>query len=228
MTKVRQEPRISANKLGEYLVASPSRRRTILQDQKYPDEFKVARYKEATQAISRFLAGGAKDLQILQKAIALLEATSPQTTFQSQDRELSIQALKAVISNHNQWSFSGLKLAHGAANVAPLTISGVQVSVRPEIVATSADKKGKLIVGAIKLHLPKTSRPNKDAAQYVTTLLHWHASERLEDQGMPSFNLCKLVDVHGGMIHDAPKAMTRRRTDIDVACQEIAMVWPHL
>ncbi len=39
---VRDTPRISLNKLGEYMTASPSRRRSIVRDQKRPKDAIVA------------------------------------------------------------------------------------------------------------------------------------------------------------------------------------------
>lgn len=48
----RSEPRKSANKLGEYMTATPSRRRRIIKDQKRPKDFIVPRYTEAQAAIA--------------------------------------------------------------------------------------------------------------------------------------------------------------------------------
>ena len=48
---VRQAPRISVNKLGEYMTATPLRRRRIVLDQKRPKTFIFARYREPQDAI---------------------------------------------------------------------------------------------------------------------------------------------------------------------------------
>jgi hypothetical protein len=42
--RVRRTPRISANKLGEYLIAPASRRRRIIVDQKHPHAYITSRY----------------------------------------------------------------------------------------------------------------------------------------------------------------------------------------
>jgi len=45
-------PRISVNKLAEFMTAKPARQRQILRDQKYPSDFKVVFYKEASEGMS--------------------------------------------------------------------------------------------------------------------------------------------------------------------------------
>lgn len=45
------KPRLSVNKLAEYLEASSTRRKKIVFDAKYPEKFIVTRYKEAREAI---------------------------------------------------------------------------------------------------------------------------------------------------------------------------------
>jgi hypothetical protein len=54
----REQPRISAPKMGEYLEATAPRREVILRDQKFPAAFKTARYQPAADAIRRALLQG--------------------------------------------------------------------------------------------------------------------------------------------------------------------------
>lgn len=54
-------PRISINKLGEYMTATPARRRQIVRDQKNPPAFKAARYKPARETIVSYLEDGMAD-----------------------------------------------------------------------------------------------------------------------------------------------------------------------
>lgn len=72
----RPSPRISATKLGEYLTATASRRRKIVEDQKYPPPFQVARYTEAEKAIVEFLTTG-RDAARLERRKAALVAAVP-------------------------------------------------------------------------------------------------------------------------------------------------------
>lgn len=55
INRERHAPRFSVNSLSEYLVANASRRRRILEEQKRPRDFQVIYYKEAEEAIVRFI-----------------------------------------------------------------------------------------------------------------------------------------------------------------------------
>jgi len=58
MSRNRPNPRISITKLAEYMVATPSRRRSILRDQRYPPAFKAAKFRAAYAAIADVLVRG--------------------------------------------------------------------------------------------------------------------------------------------------------------------------
>lgn len=63
--KRRERPRISVNKLGEYLTEpNPSRRRRILLDQKEPKDFILPYYDPARDAILRFFGDGGRSFQV--------------------------------------------------------------------------------------------------------------------------------------------------------------------
>ena len=49
------EPRISVNKLAEYMEANSIRRKKIVYDAKYPQKFIVTRYKESKDTIKQCL-----------------------------------------------------------------------------------------------------------------------------------------------------------------------------
>jgi len=71
---VRLHPRISANKLGEYLVSPPLRRRDIIEYQKYPRSFVGAYYEPARLAILGFLLGRVDRVGMLGRMEALVSA----------------------------------------------------------------------------------------------------------------------------------------------------------
>jgi len=50
------KPKISLNKLGEYLDATPSRRKRIIQDQQNPQAFKAVRYQDARECITEYIS----------------------------------------------------------------------------------------------------------------------------------------------------------------------------
>ncbi len=106
----RDAPRISVNKLGEYLTATPARRRQIIQDQKYPPTFKCVRYRDAEKALVDCLVAGLNP-NVLHTHRARLAGTQPATEFEQDTND-----------------------------AAPLDVAGVSISVRPELIVTGQDK----------------------------------------------------------------------------------------
>ena len=82
------KPKISVNKLGEYLQTNPQRRKTIIYDMNYPKSYKVARYIEAKEAIKNYFISNF-DEEVLNASIYAHEAKKPESEFQEQDKQLS-------------------------------------------------------------------------------------------------------------------------------------------
>lgn len=221
----RNGPRISINKLGEYLVATPGRRRTIIAAQKRPSDFIVIRYREAVEAITAFLELGAQDEALIIRAIQQLESKQVTSDFQDQDRDLSIQALESFLDITDAICVQGATIARGEPAPPQLIIEGVNVSARPEIVLTAQDRSGNSAVGVIKLYLSKSFPLTTDAGEYIGALLQQYATEHLSANGRCDYRMCQTIDVFARQIHLAPRAHIRRRSDIQAACQEIARAW---
>lgn len=223
----RSRPRISANKLAEYIYATPSRRKNILKDQKYPPTYQVIRYNEAEKPIARFLSGGTTDYSVLTNAIANLEASPTHTDYQEQKKALNIEAIRGFMGLLNQLNFNGFKLSLGRHDPTDLHVEGVDISVRPEVIA-SATKAGRQIIGGIKLSFSKTYPHTRASGQLVGTLIHWYAETHLNDFGTAHHSLCQVIDVPSSLIHMCPRAIKNRRRDIAAACEEIASRWDSL
>ena len=226
MVDERVEPRISVNKLGEYLVATPVRRRSIILNQKRPSTFIAARYREAVEAMISFLERGAIDDDIIYKAIDGLSEKPVVGDFQEQDRDLSIEALASFLDMVDDIELDGLACRRGETDPPPMDICGVYVSVRPEIVLTGTNRGGGNMVGVIKIYLAKTHPLTEDAGSYVGTVLQRFASEWLASYGDVDYRKCHTLDVFAQKIYSAPRAYRRRQNDIDAACTEISRIWP--
>ncbi len=70
-------PKISVNKLAEFMTAKASRQRLILRDQKFPSDFKGMFYKEAAEAISSCIASNLENLDALDRQLRILEQQAP-------------------------------------------------------------------------------------------------------------------------------------------------------
>ena len=78
--RVRDLPRVSLNVLSEYLVASPNRRRRLIEEQKKPRTFRVAYYSEAEESITAYLITG--DLAELQRGLERIKIQEGDTDWE--------------------------------------------------------------------------------------------------------------------------------------------------
>src|SRR5258706_3860398 len=63
--KIHAEPRISANKLAEYVIADPSRQRTIIREAKFAKKVVIVLYKKTRSFIPHAFAGNSLDIDKL-------------------------------------------------------------------------------------------------------------------------------------------------------------------
>ncbi len=66
--KDQKEPRISLNKLCEFMTANVTRQRSIIRDQKFPQDYKKVYYKEAQESVAHYLASNLEDIILCKKS----------------------------------------------------------------------------------------------------------------------------------------------------------------
>jgi hypothetical protein len=225
---VRQDPRISLNKLGEYMVATPRRRRRIVLEQKRPPEFQTARYTEAQDAITSFLANGAGDDSPLADALRRLSEISPRTEWDAQRIQLCTEAIESFMDCDNFGFMGDMTVSAGATDQPKLQVANVSISVRPEILLEGSDRTGERIFGAVKLYIGKTIPLTRESGAYVATTLHQYVDEQFGSKGTAGHRKCVVLDVFANELYEAPRAFQRRREDIEAACEEISRAWPVL
>jgi hypothetical protein len=227
---VRSTPRISITKLGEYLVASPVRRRQIILDQKYPPEVKVIRYKDAQRAIVDHLVNGHEDPGILSRhrqRLADWTPTADDSDYEVQRKRNCLEAIEAFIAMLHTLP-EGLVLAAAGQDRRRLHKAGVSISIQPDAIIHGIGRNHTSLVGAIKLHFSKTFALDDRAGEYAGTLLHEFGERYLSDRGQPTFRHFYVIDVFARRIYTAPRAFIRRRGEVEAACEEIASRWASL
>lgn len=222
-TITRVKPRVSINKLGEYLSsnASPARRKKIIHDAKYPPDFIVKRYSKAESAIKDFYLDDDKDTQILHKAIHELSKQKPANKYQFEARNSCIEALDNFIDFiYDTPIFDADKdYQNGINDSAKVTIAGTEISVRPELLIFD---KGE-ICGAVKLYFSKTYPLSRQGGEFIGALLKHFLETEYETDIKP--RNCFVIDVFSKNIILAPNAHKKRLNDIEAACEEIASRW---
>lgn len=217
------KPKISVNKLGEYLTASPARRRRIVEDQRNPKAFVAARYSNAREEIVSFLASNMTDEEAMLNAAQKLRSEFGGTEFTENDRRASADAIEDFLEASENLNIDGLLVQPGQeTSQRSMSISGVEITMRPDAILRDPDTEQ--VVGAIKLHFSKTTPLTKEGAEYVATALRVHL-ENVEENGKIDPKKCLVVDVPTGQVVNAPKAHKKKMNDITAACEEIDARW---
>lgn len=224
-----EQPRISVNKLAEYMGSKAARQRKIIHDRKYPDEdFNFGMYhREASEAVSRYLAGGAFDPTPLDRQIASLSQLTPEKVGTARRINANIDALERFSNMLDDIDFLGAEATLGEHAPEKLTYHNVEISVRPEIILRGIGPKGRRLVGAVKVHFSKSSPMNEDSAGYVSAIVQEFCRRHVADDDEVVFPAyCQVIDVASGRVFEGVKSIKRRMVDVAAECQNIAALWP--
>lgn len=216
---------MSLNKLGEYLVSAPSRRRTIVKQAKEPPDAIVPRYQKAFPVLEKFFETG-NEIHIHQ-AIERLRSKLPRSTWEADDNANTALGLEALLAEADQLREEGWIITRADPQErSKLLIEGVKVSVRPDFYIRFT-KRGRDFIGAIKFHWTKDEahQLTQQGGLYVGTTVHQFLETYHSKDATPSLDHCLSVDVFRHSICTAPKAHHRLRENIKAGCEEIALRW---
>lgn len=218
------DAKISVNKFGEYMDASASRRKQILRDQKAPQTFKVARYREARETIVQHMEQGMTDDSFAMQRVEMLRNDHSGSDFTAQDRQLSADAIEEFLPLAEEIEVEGLSIQSGSAFAGEvMDFGGTKVSMRFDAILKNSETG--TIVGCVKLNFSKSAPLQNKAAEYVATALREHLEKNLSSPEHVDPSLCYVVDVPTGTVSCAPKANKKRLGDLHAAGEEIAARW---
>ena len=219
-------PRISVNKLGEYMTAGPNRRRRIVRDQRDPKPFIVAMYNEARAAIVRHLLARQEDDGIIVEAIDGLSRVAGDDEWKARAAAVSIEALEAYLDMDAEVIDEAVDVTDPEGADRRLEFAGVEVSVNPDVLLTTFDRDGRPRVGGVKVYIGKTISLDADAGDYVSTVVRrWVDTYLADERRRTERRLCRVIDVFGNRVFQAPQAYKRRMDNVSAACEEIALRW---
>jgi hypothetical protein len=217
------KPKISLNKLGEYLDATPSRRRRIIQDQQNPEPFITTRYQDAREGIINFIVGGMVDDAKLLESAQELRENHYSTPFVQQDKRASAEAMEQFLDIADNIDIDGLRVERiDKTQSSIMEVAGVDVSIRPD--AILKDEETGQIKGAIKLHFSKTHPLNEKSAGYVATTLKVYLENGNKESTIDP-KKCYLIDIPTAKATTASKAHKKKMNDVEAACEEIDARW---
>ncbi|TWC00452.1 hypothetical protein FBZ93_105249 [Bradyrhizobium macuxiense] len=117
-------------------------------------------------------------------------------------------------------------LSSGSISPPKLTVHNVEISIRPDIILTAPGKKGAQLVGAVKLHFPKTFPLGEDGGAFASALLQEYGKTYLHSHGEAHGPMCYVIDVGSKKVWPGVKSVVNRMKEIQANCQNITALWP--
>jgi|GEM_PF-1228130 len=235
---IHKEPRISANKLAEYVVADPTRQKAIIRDCKFARKVVIVHYKKTRDFIARAFAPDSLDIDKLVRRAEEIERENAEagvheiSDWLRNDNANSALALKkiAVVAPDLSWKNAGL--FHG--RLEGIQIAGVKVSIHPEIIFSfehrNIKKVGAIILNTAKGHERSLDRKNGAycVGDYLSSLLFQMLLLRAHRIGAPLNSKCYAVDVFREKTYTAPASYRTLNKNLEAACEVIALRWPEI
>nr|HEX4316264.1 hypothetical protein [Kofleriaceae bacterium] len=199
---------ITFSGLCQYLGANtPTARRAILRQQKFPTDGPMLSYIAAEQRIIGHLVdGGGLNLVF----------------DQSHCREV------VEIYAQTSWPLNGLTFLRPSTSQERVLINDVEISVKPSLLVRREDGR----VGACKLFFrkpPAEGHPQleESVAKRMASLLFYYGSEfNKDDRYTPE--LCSIWCVRDGEIIRSTGRLSKLTSDVQAACAEIRAIWPSI
>ncbi|WP_299436225.1 hypothetical protein [uncultured Rhodospira sp.] len=224
--KFNATPRMSANQIAEYCLASPTRRQAILKNAKYPPALVVNRYSVLRRIIVEYLSNDDRPASLLEDARIrfLRDAEAASSNYLKDQATSCLEALSAFRTLAGSSFIRETRFREVEAVRTPLMIHGVDVSVKLDALTSVADASA---VGGAILQISKTLSSQlwrEDHGKTVASLVHSYLTANAP-QGTIDHRLCLAIDVFGQSVVRAPGGFKRRQKDIEAACREIGALW---
>lgn len=217
-----ETPRISVNKLAEYIYASPVRRKTIIEDCKTPVNFIVSRYDIARPFMNRFIQE--RNNEILDEGLLTLNASDRSSEFKINDISNSIELLNSIRETDLS-VMDNCMLEEFPKKSSILRMSGVDISVLPSHII-KCNIKDQSCIGALKVSHSKTKQLSDDSQRIVALIVKLYLDSLPEYSGFKvTERLCLSLDAFKKRLMQSPTSTKLRISNIESACEEIAARW---
>lgn len=222
---VRADPRLSINKLGEYMVAKAARRRKILEDAKRPSSFITARYTAFYDVAPAYSSSNPLNDSLVHAAIQSLQTKPASTEWEVSNQLLNTDLLTNLLDLADILDIEDYTVTVLPISQASMLLNGVEISVRPEL-KLSIVTRSKSYQGVLKFYLPKTNPLDRESGEYIATVAHQWATTEFASGDPVHHRHCHVIDVPNRTRYSAPGSHVRRMQDVAAACTEIATLWP--
>lgn len=220
-------PEISINQLAEFSIGTAASKRRIIKQQIKVDKRLVPWYQRAKSTIRSYLQD-VSNYDAIDTGIEVLRKRQPLTDRQKIDQKVSVEALEKLRLLTLPKLLTTLEYRLIKPTSKTIEISGVDLKIAPDVVI-QANYRGRVIYGAVKIHISKSKPFDQNQAQYVATLLQKYLSTVIATQDeMVLPELCFCLDVFSDRVVSASESSGRIINEIKVYCLEVKKIWDSL
>jgi hypothetical protein len=226
-----QEPRISANQLGQFAVSDPAKQETIVRNAKKVLVARVANYQPARNAMPKCHTPEGLNAELIIQHAVRMETTIYSDSFDQKCNDLSAASLRIASQFVAHIDCSGTRISAPSRGFDHLIIEGVRVSIQPEIVIAFAHRGATKFGGAI-FNFSKTESTSLEngngkhqAGDYAAALLFLMLGVHFGAKGGPRHVNCFAIDVYREKVFPAPGSYRTMLKNIEASCRNIARQW---
>jgi len=230
---------MTAAALAEYMILSPDGQGKVLHNCRFSSAFVTSPNAPAVRALRAYNSDPRRDIGKLEEAKETLttKARAEGTTPKGKDDALRcIEIVDLFLRHENTFGMRKARLEE-AANLDPIDIEGVRVSVQPDLFVYGP----KDTVGAAFIRVAKAPDPaeykrretqerygeyRREMAAYLISLLQIQMEAQGGRFGIPDRKLSFVADIRLGERIDAAPDHARRVKDLRGACRQITAQWP--
>ncbi len=227
----RANPQVSANQIAEYLGASPTRRKRIIQEARFPKTSIVALYDKSREGLVNFLNDdnrSFKHLSAVREHLEKRKLRENASVWLKRDSDSSIEALEAFQAAYNKLGFAKYLCEAVHGKQPPLALWPTKVSVALDLIVRKPVMGGKdRIGGALFLFSKGEASTNSrvERSKIIAGLIYTYCGTALSGLGDPDPALCWAVDVFGHTSHRPPGTFAAKLKYVADASEEIATRW---
>lgn len=218
--------------MAEYLSATSTRRKSIIQAARFPKTAVVTQYDYAREGLSSFLNDDTRSIRHIADTIDFLErrkAKPGASDWIKRDSAQSIEAITAFQAAYNRLGLKPLQFISPPGRLPKLDIWPTKISVSLDVISRKPTKGGGYYVGGAMLLFSKGEKSTKarsEQCRVIAGLIYTFCGTHLKGLGQADPSLCLAIDVLTGVSYKPPGTFAKKARNVADACDEISAIWP--
>jgi hypothetical protein len=222
-----RHPRLSDNKLADYMAASEQARRGILRSCKYQAITAVIQHADARRIVAESIVNGNVDIAKLNEEIAAYEGKITDTDFEEEVKQHNLDYIKSVVSMA-PIAIKGAEFVR-CKSQKKIDFNGTEISFFPDVLVARTNKRNNRKIGAVNLRYSKSARLSEQTAAWQSALMFGVLKdEPFEEESSPELALCQTLDGFNGKVYEAPTNSVYMYKEMQAACAGIAQQWNNI